>query len=63
MNFGWTAELAVAHAIMHLAHERGTNFFDTANVYGFGERKAEQKRSLVTGVAELITLDDKYRHF
>jgi len=29
MNFGWTGR-AVAHAIMHLAHERGTNFFDTA---------------------------------
>jgi aryl-alcohol dehydrogenase-like predicted oxidoreductase len=39
MNFGWTAEPAEAHAIMDLAHERGINFFDTANVYGFGERK------------------------
>ncbi|HEX4025741.1 MAG TPA: aldo/keto reductase [Steroidobacteraceae bacterium] len=39
MNFGWTAELADAHAIMDLAHERGINFFDTANVYGFGEHK------------------------
>ena len=39
MNFGWTAELADAHRIMDLAHERGINFFDTANVYGFGEHR------------------------
>jgi aryl-alcohol dehydrogenase-like predicted oxidoreductase len=39
MNFGWTAELAEAHAIMDQAHEQGINFFDTANVYGFGENR------------------------
>src|SRR5579872_5790769 len=39
MNFGWTAEQADAHAIMDQAHEHGINFFDTANVYGFGENK------------------------
>jgi len=39
MNFGWMAELADAHRIMDLAHERGINFFDTANVYGFGEHR------------------------
>jgi aryl-alcohol dehydrogenase-like predicted oxidoreductase len=39
MNFGWMTDVGDAHAIMDLAHERGINFFDTANVYGFGEHK------------------------
>jgi aryl-alcohol dehydrogenase-like predicted oxidoreductase len=39
MNFGWTTELADAHAIMDTAHESGINFFDTANVYGFGQQR------------------------
>ena len=34
MNFGPVTEEADAHAIMDFAHERGINFFDTANDYG-----------------------------
>ncbi|MFI6157887.1 aldo/keto reductase [Kitasatospora sp. NPDC051170] len=34
MNFGPHTEEADAHRLMDTAHERGINFFDTANVYG-----------------------------
>ncbi|MFB7667255.1 aldo/keto reductase [Kitasatospora sp. NPDC056138] len=39
MNFGPHTEEAEAHAIMDTAHDLGINFFDTANVYGWGENK------------------------
>src|SRR5437867_1273413 len=39
MNFGWHTEEADSHAIMDKALELGLNFFDTANVYGWGKRK------------------------
>ena len=44
MNFGPETEESDAHAIMDAAHERGVNFFDTANVYGWrkGEGVTEQ---------------------
>lgn len=34
MNFGPHTEESEAHRIMDTAHERGINFFDTANAYG-----------------------------
>jgi aryl-alcohol dehydrogenase-like predicted oxidoreductase len=34
MNFGPHTEVADAHAIMDAAHDKGINFFDTANGYG-----------------------------
>src|SRR5262245_52228721 len=34
MNFGPQTEEADSHAIMDAAHDKGINFFDTANVYG-----------------------------
>jgi aryl-alcohol dehydrogenase-like predicted oxidoreductase len=37
MNFGPATDEPTAHLIMDKAHEVGINFFDTANVYGFGE--------------------------
>jgi len=39
MNFGPVTEPAEAFRIMDRAHEHGINFFDTANVYGWGENK------------------------
>ena len=39
MNFGPVTEPVDAHHIMDRAHEHGINFFDTANVYGWGENK------------------------
>ncbi len=44
MNFGPQTSEADAHEIMDAAHDRGVNFFDTANVYGrrSGEGWTEQ---------------------
>jgi aryl-alcohol dehydrogenase-like predicted oxidoreductase len=41
MNFGPETEEADAHRIMDRAIEVGINFFDTANVYGWGENKGK----------------------
>ncbi len=39
MNFGPVTTRADAHAIMDQAHAEGINFFDSANVYGWGENR------------------------
>jgi aryl-alcohol dehydrogenase-like predicted oxidoreductase len=39
MNFGPQTNEADSHTIMDAALEAGLNFFDTANVYGWGENK------------------------
>ncbi|WP_215456299.1 aldo/keto reductase [Streptomyces sp. ATCC 21386] len=39
MNFGPQTDEADSHAIMDTALDAGINFFDTANVYGWGENK------------------------
>src|ERR1044072_5513494 len=39
MNFGPQTDEAGSHAIMDAALASGLNFFDTANVYGFGDNK------------------------
>ncbi|MEU6403126.1 aldo/keto reductase [Streptomyces sp. NPDC046985] len=39
MNFGPQTDEAGSHALMDAALDAGINFFDTANVYGFGENK------------------------
>ncbi len=39
MNFGPQTDEATSHAIMDAAIDAGLNFFDTANVYGWGENK------------------------
>ena len=39
MNFGPQTDEADSHAIMDAALDAGINFFDTANVYGWGESK------------------------
>ncbi len=39
MNFGPVTEESDSHAIMDAALDAGLNFFDTANVYGWGENK------------------------
>ncbi|MEU5215343.1 aldo/keto reductase [Streptomyces sp. NPDC020807] len=39
MNFGPQTDEATSHAIMDTALDVGLNFFDTANVYGWGENK------------------------
>jgi len=39
MNFGPQTDEADSHAIMDAALDAGINFFDTANIYGWGENK------------------------
>ncbi|MFI7101043.1 aldo/keto reductase [Streptomyces sp. NPDC050161] len=39
MNFGPQTDEAESHTIMDAALDAGVNFFDTANVYGWGENK------------------------
>ncbi|MCZ2527788.1 aldo/keto reductase [Streptomyces sp. NPDC059506] len=39
MNFGPQTDETTSHAIMDAALDAGLNFFDTANVYGWGENK------------------------
>lgn len=39
MNFGWHTEEADSRAIMDKALELGLNFFDTADVYGWGRKE------------------------
>jgi len=39
MNFGPVTDEPDAHAIMDRAHEHGINFFDSANVYGWGANR------------------------
>ncbi|MBV7696713.1 aldo/keto reductase [Streptomyces sp. TRM70350] len=44
MNFGPQTDEADSHAIMDAALNAGINFFDTANVYGWGENKGRTER-------------------
>lgn len=44
MNFGPVTTPADSHTIMDQAHDSGINFFDTANVYGWGENKGWTER-------------------
>lgn len=39
MNFGPVIDEAESHRVMDHAHGAGINFFDTANVYGWGENR------------------------
>jgi aryl-alcohol dehydrogenase-like predicted oxidoreductase len=52
MNFGPETDEGDAHAIMDTAHERGINFFDTANVYGWGENRGRTEEILGTWFAQ-----------
>ncbi|MEV4438145.1 aldo/keto reductase [Streptomyces sp. NPDC049577] len=44
MNFGPRTEEADSHEIMDAALDAGVNFFDTANVYGWGENKGRTEK-------------------
>ncbi|GAA0914503.1 aldo/keto reductase [Streptomyces thermoalcalitolerans] len=44
MNFGPQTDEATSHTIMDAALDAGINFFDTANVYGWGENKGRTER-------------------
>lgn len=51
MNFGPVIDEAASHAVMDRAHEHGINFFDTANVYGWGEDKGRTEQIIGTWFA------------
>ncbi|MGV9786992.1 aldo/keto reductase [Streptomyces sp. NPDC004673] len=48
MNFGPQTDEADSHAIMDAALDAGINYFDTANVYGWGENKGRTEEIIGT---------------
>ncbi|MEU5423056.1 aldo/keto reductase [Streptomyces sp. NPDC020667] len=52
MNFGPRTDEAESHAIMDAALDAGINFFDTANVYGWGENKGRTEEIIGTWFAK-----------
>ena len=52
MNFGPETDEPTSHAIMDEAHEYGINFFDTANVYGWGENRGRTETIIGTWFAQ-----------
>jgi aryl-alcohol dehydrogenase-like predicted oxidoreductase len=54
MNFGPHTSEADSFAIMDSAHERGLNFFDTANVYGRGGAGSGARTTSGRGATETI---------
>ncbi|MBB5119471.1 oxidoreductase [Streptomyces eurocidicus] len=51
MNFGPQTDEADSHAIMDAALDAGVNFFDTANVYGWGENKGRTEEIIGSWLA------------
>ncbi|WP_393059689.1 aldo/keto reductase [Streptomyces sp. LN549] len=51
MNFGPQTNESDSHTIMDAALDAGVNFFDTANVYGWGENKGRTEEILGTWFA------------
>lgn len=52
MNFGPLTNEADSHTIMDAALDAGINYFDTANVYGWGENKGRTEEIVGTWFAE-----------
>ncbi|MFJ3663858.1 aldo/keto reductase [Streptomyces sp. NPDC090119] len=52
MNFGPQTDEADSHAIMDAALDAGINYFDTANVYGWGENKGRTEEIVGTWFAK-----------
>ncbi|MFI6940544.1 aldo/keto reductase [Streptomyces sp. NPDC050418] len=52
MNFGPQTDEADSHTIMDAALAAGVNFFDTANVYGWGENKGRTEEIIGTWFAQ-----------
>ncbi|MDG4860098.1 aldo/keto reductase [Streptomyces sp. T-3] len=52
MNFGPQTDEADSHAIMDAALGAGINFFDTANVYGWGDNKGRTEQIIGTWFAQ-----------
>ncbi|MFI1257109.1 aldo/keto reductase [Streptomyces netropsis] len=52
MNFGPQTDEADSHTIMDVALDAGVNFFDTANVYGWGDNKGRTEEIIGTWFAK-----------
>ncbi|KUN91322.1 aldo/keto reductase [Streptomyces caeruleatus] len=52
MNFGPHTDEADSHAIMDTALDAGINFFDTANVYGWGDNKGRTEEIIGNWLAK-----------
>ncbi|MYT29337.1 MULTISPECIES: aldo/keto reductase [unclassified Streptomyces] len=52
MNFGLQTDEAGSHRIMDAALDAGINFFDTANVYGWGEHKGRTEEIIGSWFAQ-----------
>ncbi|MFF2192780.1 aldo/keto reductase [Streptomyces sp. NPDC058157] len=52
MNFGPQTDEPTSHTIMDAALDAGVNFFDTANVYGWGENKGRTEEIIGTWFAQ-----------
>ncbi|MCF3963130.1 aldo/keto reductase [Streptomyces fuscigenes] len=52
MNFGPLTNEADSHTIMDAALDAGVNYFDTANVYGWGENKGRTEEIIGTWFAQ-----------
>ncbi|MFF3310155.1 aldo/keto reductase [Streptomyces sp. NPDC002952] len=52
MNFGPQTDEAGSHAIMDAALDAGINYFDTANVYGWGENKGRTEEIIGSWFAQ-----------
>ncbi|MEU6660517.1 aldo/keto reductase [Streptomyces sp. NPDC046821] len=52
MNFGPQTDEAASHAIMDAAQASGINYFDTANVYGWGENKGRTEEYIGSWFAQ-----------
>ncbi|MFJ5642923.1 aldo/keto reductase [Streptomyces sp. NPDC093223] len=59
MNFGPQTDEAASHAIMDAALDAGINFFDTANVYGWGENKGRTEEIIGSWFARSPAHRDK----
>jgi aryl-alcohol dehydrogenase-like predicted oxidoreductase len=59
MNFGPQTNEADSHAIMDAALDAGINFFDTANVYGWGENKGRTEEIIGNWFAKSAAHRDK----
>ncbi|MEV6955825.1 aldo/keto reductase [Streptomyces sp. NPDC051183] len=52
MNFGPQTDEPTSHSIMDAALDAGLNFFDTANVYGWGENRGRTEEIIGTWFAQ-----------
>jgi aryl-alcohol dehydrogenase-like predicted oxidoreductase len=52
MNFGWHTDESDSFALMDRALELGINFFDTANVYGWGAQKGRTEEIIGRWLAQ-----------